>query len=411
MNDIIKVERGENTHEIAFIICSNNDMYSQECRKYIGRLHIPADMKVSVMEVKGARSMTSGYNESMYKSKARYKVYLHQDVFILNKNFIFDVLKCFEKDEKLGMIGVEGARKTPIDACLFDAIDIGGCCSVGIFEDYGIIGVNYPDIKPKELYEEVECIDGMLMITSYDVPWDEEVEGFHFYDLSQCMRFKKNQIKIAVARQEEIWAFHDMGTLDYEKFEKCRQKFCMKYTGYSYVKNEKDLSAYIKCKEIVPLLYKVLLLGKKDVALDVITELRTDIHFNLELMMLALILEINIFEEKSEVSSGSYEFLRNDFDYDKLLDQYQKFRLKVIEAKNELPALRIIVDAICTDEYSLESVLITTLHNVTDPEDMLVIIGKLLDKSGKYTFKFVLQTIRQIKQFEMEKFGWEHGLS
>ena len=36
--------------------------------------------------------MTSGYNNAMKKTDAKYKVYLHQDVFILNHNFLMDIL-------------------------------------------------------------------------------------------------------------------------------------------------------------------------------------------------------------------------------------------------------------------------------------------------------------------------------
>lgn len=39
----------------------------------------------------------------MKSSDAKYKIYLHQDVFILNKNFLFDLLYYFS-DKSTGMI-------------------------------------------------------------------------------------------------------------------------------------------------------------------------------------------------------------------------------------------------------------------------------------------------------------------
>ena len=58
--------------------------------------------------VKDAKSMTSGYNEAMRASDAKYKVYLHQDVLILNRGFIYDTLNLFLKYPEIGMFGMVG---------------------------------------------------------------------------------------------------------------------------------------------------------------------------------------------------------------------------------------------------------------------------------------------------------------
>ena len=79
-----------NNKKICFIMCSNDEFLARECQIYIEQLLVPENYEVEVLVVKDAKSMTSGYNEAMRASDAKYKVYLHQDVLILNRGFIYD---------------------------------------------------------------------------------------------------------------------------------------------------------------------------------------------------------------------------------------------------------------------------------------------------------------------------------
>lgn len=103
-------------HTIAFIICSNNDMLLNGCLLFINNLAVPNDITVQTIVVKEAASMTSGYNEAMNSSDAKYKIYLHQDVLITNKNFIYDILSVFE-DNSVDMLGVVGNTSLPESGC------------------------------------------------------------------------------------------------------------------------------------------------------------------------------------------------------------------------------------------------------------------------------------------------------
>ena len=72
------------SQKIDFILCCNNDFYIKECRMYLEELEIPDGFQVGTLEIRGAASMTAGYNEGMEKSDAKYKIYMHQYVFIIN---------------------------------------------------------------------------------------------------------------------------------------------------------------------------------------------------------------------------------------------------------------------------------------------------------------------------------------
>lgn len=77
-----------NTNQFAFIICTNNVQYYNECVRYIKDLYVPDGYDIDIICIQDADSMTQGYNAGMQASDAAYKVYLHQDTFILNRNFL-----------------------------------------------------------------------------------------------------------------------------------------------------------------------------------------------------------------------------------------------------------------------------------------------------------------------------------
>ncbi|MGO0807218.1 glycosyltransferase, partial [Clostridioides difficile] len=61
-------------------------------------------------ELKTSRSVVKGYKEDIDSY-----LHLHQDTFIINKNFIHDILEIFKKNTDVGMIGVAGVKDMPVN--------------------------------------------------------------------------------------------------------------------------------------------------------------------------------------------------------------------------------------------------------------------------------------------------------
>lgn len=95
--------------KIAFILCVNDEMEYMECKQYLDYLIVPEGYVTDIFAVQEAPSMAAGYNAGMQNSDAAYKVYLHQDVFIINRNFIGDMLAVFGEDARIGLMGCVGA--------------------------------------------------------------------------------------------------------------------------------------------------------------------------------------------------------------------------------------------------------------------------------------------------------------
>ena len=209
--------------EVCFIICSNNQLYTEECIYYIAHLHVPDGYQINVLTIEDAKSMAAGYNEGMYASDAKYKVYLHQDVLIINKDFIQDFLDVFGQDETIGMIGMVGAPRLPASGVMWEGPRKGAFYNWSVHEMEEIWMAD-------DAQTEVEVIDGFLMITQYDIPWREDLfDQWHFYDCSQSKEFARRGYKVVVPKLGKPWCIHDSGFVSLMNYDKERLKFIKEY--------------------------------------------------------------------------------------------------------------------------------------------------------------------------------------
>jgi hypothetical protein len=213
-----------NEQKIDFIVAYNNERTFGECLFYLDKLAVPEGYEMGLLSINDGESMTGAYNEAMQASTAKYKVYLHQDVFILNRNFISDILAVFQSDATIGMIGVLGGVNLPRNGIFFNT------WNVGRVKADGAAGVVEIDWNPPESGAAVEAIDGMIMITQYDLPWREDLfQGWDFYDASQSFEFRNQGYKIVVPYQKEAWCLHDCGASKLHNYEESRLIFVKEY--------------------------------------------------------------------------------------------------------------------------------------------------------------------------------------
>ncbi|QLY78760.1 glycosyltransferase [Clostridium intestinale] len=214
--------------KIAFISCVNNEQLYDECVKYIENLTIPVGIKIELIPIRGAKSIMQGYNMGMKKTDAKYKVYLHQDTFIINKNFIQDILEIFETDNNIGMLGVIGSKVIPTNAIWWEAKKKYGKVYNNPHDNMTLL--EFDEIENK--YEKVQAIDGLIMITQHDIKWREDIfDGWDFYDLSQCVEFIKVGYNVVIPRQEEPWCLHDCGIINVGgNYERLRNIFIKEYS-------------------------------------------------------------------------------------------------------------------------------------------------------------------------------------
>ena len=215
-----------NEKKICFIICTNDDQQLQECVMYLNLLHVPEGYQTDLITVKDAVSMAAGYNEGMAASDAKYKVYLHQDTFIVEPFFLDKLIELFRGDEGIGMAGIIGAERLPADGVMWHAKRCGN-----FYRLEELLESGFNDVEQTRCgLREVEAVDGFLMATQYDIAWREDIfRGWDFYDISQCMEFRRAGYKIVVPEQKENWVIHCCTAPSLWHYEENREIFLKEY--------------------------------------------------------------------------------------------------------------------------------------------------------------------------------------
>lgn len=334
-----------NEKKISFIICYNDEIYLNECVLYIKHLIIPDGYSISIHPIFRAASMTAGYEQGMMESDAKYKVYLHQDVFIINKNFLLDALELFLSNPEAGMLGMVGTKRLPDNACMWSTPMRSGAlrsCVLNTTDDYFDI-----PISPRRKFAPVQAIDGLLMMTQYDVHWREDLfTGWDFYDVSQSMEFAKAGYRVAVPYQETPWVIHDCGFMNLKSYHTYREIFLKEYFP-------ENAEAIQECKEKIekwkslgnkknPLLLQLLSLldeGKYEEAKTFAYAHLEENQEDYEFCILYILLQIYERECMSGNSSIFAPLASHSADW--LFTHYQRIKLYLWRMKYQIPEEKI----------------------------------------------------------------------
>ncbi len=174
--------------KIAIIIHSSDEQYLEECLNYVEMLEIPELYTVDVFVGDEASEKAVFYNEAMEVSDAKYKLYLSENTFIVQKDCLLQCIKLFEENEKLGMLGILGSKG---EAKLGKAI-VSDSQSTGLHDFQ----------KGKDGYYIAEKLDEAFLFTQYDIAWENASE--HAAD------FVENGYLAAVPYQDIAWCQVDI---------------------------------------------------------------------------------------------------------------------------------------------------------------------------------------------------------
>ncbi len=210
-----------NSHAIAFITCVNDETQYDICIRYLDALQIPSGYVVERIAVLGAPSMAEGYQRALEASTARYKIYLHQDVYVVHRGLLAEVIDLFRTYPRLGMIGVHGATRLPVSGMWWEKNRL--YCYGRLVEflrppqGFPASLFRPPNLRRLQLVRFQSCVgdylpavavDGVFMATQYDIPWANSLGGFELYDQVQSLAFIKVGLELGIARQQAIWFIH-----------------------------------------------------------------------------------------------------------------------------------------------------------------------------------------------------------
>ena len=140
----------------------------QETLESLKTLEVPPQFSLDVLPVQGEDKFKA-YNFAMKESDAKYKIYLDENISILHKNVLSEIISVFESNKDIGAIGFSGAIQLSTHGVCFNSAKRCGKISIGAnkkLQDWG-------DDKRKFL--EVEALDSFFIATQYDLTWREDL--------------------------------------------------------------------------------------------------------------------------------------------------------------------------------------------------------------------------------------------
>ena len=376
--------------KICFICCANDMMYEEECCCYLEHLNVPDGITVEVKMVHGAASMASGYNQAMRESDAKYKVYLHQDVFLLNKDFIQDILQMFS-DERVGMIGVVGGDALPENGIIYSAWNCGRLKTNDSYAAFEIMGKVHED-KDGLI---VEAVDGCLIATQYDLAWREDLfTGWDFYDVSQAIEFRKKGYFVKLPTQKGCWCFHDDGYQNLQNYNQGREIFVREYGSYLRGKNiEKQVEFHPEVWKITQEIKEQLIgsfdRGEYEMIYVFLCENYQKLSRDTELSILRNVMEI-WYEEQIGESEICFFHQGELWKEVRLRYQQQKFWLYEMEFGVGDGEHRLF-KAIEQKSVSAEALVKLISHNTIEKKELLRRFGEIYQSMGNMRIAELLQ--------------------
>ena len=96
--------------KIAVIAHSTTGKFSVDFVSAICNISVPEGYSLKLLSKVGNKKYAN-YNSAMQSSDAKYKIYIDENAVMVNENFLSSIIKIFESDKNIGIIGCSGAIK------------------------------------------------------------------------------------------------------------------------------------------------------------------------------------------------------------------------------------------------------------------------------------------------------------
>lgn len=173
--------------------------------KHVEKMFSHPKTEINIYENDGSSSLAEIYNSGLNDSKNDIVVFIHDDIIIETTNITPKIVRLFEENPEYGIIGVAGTDNLTSGRWWDNRDNMFG---VVAHEHEGKRHVNHYSKqtfgdKPKE----VVIVDGVFMMIHKNRikhTFNEQFEGFHFYDLPICVENHMDGVKIGVTTKIRI---------------------------------------------------------------------------------------------------------------------------------------------------------------------------------------------------------------
>ena len=185
-------------------------------------------VEIIPFENPGTHSLSEAYNIILEKSSNDIVVLCHDDIYFDTKNWAQKLVKHFKRNPDYGILGVAGSVKIPESGMWWEEP----------VKMRGIVNHEHEGKKWESKYstsignqiDDVVLVDGLFISvkkSNIQKTFDEEVKGFHLYDVDFCTRNFVEDVKIGVVYDIRITHL-SIGQTN-EQWEENRKIYAEKY--------------------------------------------------------------------------------------------------------------------------------------------------------------------------------------
>jgi glycosyltransferase involved in cell wall biosynthesis len=161
--------------------------------------------QILIYENNGEKSLTQVYNLGLKESENDIVVFMHDDLILETPNMMPKIVKMFEKHTDYGIIGIAGTDNLTSGVWWQNRDNM-----------FGIVGhihqgkrhVNkYSKGVFNDVLKDVVVVDGLFFIVHKNrikKDFNEEFDGFHFYDISFCVENHLEGVKVGLTTKFEV---------------------------------------------------------------------------------------------------------------------------------------------------------------------------------------------------------------
>jgi hypothetical protein len=171
----------------------------EEYEKHVKKMFSQPDTEILMYENDGQMSLTQVYNKGLKESVNDIVVFMHDDLILETSNMTPKIVKLFEKHFEYGIIGIAGTDKLTSGMWWQNRENMFGV--VGHIHE-GKRHVNhYSKGVFNDVLKDVVIVDGLFFMVRKSLlkkEFNEQFEGFHFYDISFCVENYLESVKVGL---------------------------------------------------------------------------------------------------------------------------------------------------------------------------------------------------------------------
>ena len=166
---------------------------------HVKRMFSHPNTEILMYENDGQMSLTQIYNKGLKESVNDIVVFMHDDLILETSNMTPKIVKLFEKHPDYGIIGIAGTDKLTSGRWWDNRENMFGV--VGHIHE-GKRHVNhYSKGVFNDVLKDVVIVDGLFFMVRKSLlkkEFNEQFNGFHFYDISFCVENQFEGVKIGL---------------------------------------------------------------------------------------------------------------------------------------------------------------------------------------------------------------------